>query len=184
VRSASVVGLDGLTIGRLAADLRLSKAGVVGPFGSKEALQLAVLDRAVEVFRERVWAPVAGLPAGRARLEAACEAWFAYLERCPLPGGCLVNTAAIEWDARGGALRDAAATAQMRWLAALSADAEVAVRAGELPAQIDPDQLAFEIMGIGLSLNQSIQLLKDPAAGDRARAALRRLLPDPPRRPT
>jgi AcrR family transcriptional regulator len=177
--AASVTGLDGLTIGRLAGELRLSKAGVVGPFGSKEALQLAVLERAVEVFREQVWRPVAHLPAGRERLLALCERWFSYLERCPFPGGCLVTTASVEWDARGGALRDAAAIAQARWLAALGADAEVAVRAGELPAETDPDQVAFEIMGIGLSLNQSIQLLADPEAGGHARAALRRLVGDP-----
>lgn len=177
--SASITGLEGLTIGRLAAELRLSKAGVVGPFGSKEALQLAVLDRAVELFRELVWTPVADLPPGRERLLATCEAWFRYLERCPLPGGCLVTTASVEWDARGGAVRDAVAAVQARWLRVLGAEAEVAVRAGELPADCDPDQLAFEIMGIGLSLNQAVQLFADPGAGDRARAAVRRLLAGP-----
>ena len=174
--SASITGLEGLTIGRLAAELHLSKAGVVGPFGSKEALQLAVLDRAVELFRELVWAPVADLPAGRERLLAACEAWFRYLERCPLPGGCLVTTASVEWDARDGAVREAVAAVQARWLRVLGAEAEVAVRAGELASDRDPDQLAFEIMGIGLALNQAVQLFGDPGAGDRARTAVRRLL--------
>src|SRR5690349_11736010 len=79
VEVASVDGLEGLTIGRLAADLRLSKAGVFGHFGSKEALQVAALDRAVEVFRTVVWERAAKADAGLPRLLAVADAWIAYL---------------------------------------------------------------------------------------------------------
>src|SRR5436189_3563837 len=72
---ASVDGLEGLTIGRLAGELDMSKAGVIGHFGSKEELQLATLDLASDIFREEVWEPVQHLPQGLPRLLAICEAW-------------------------------------------------------------------------------------------------------------
>ena len=176
---ASVEGLEGMTIGRLATELGLSKAGVIGPFGSKESLQLEVLNEAVRIFIRRVWTPVAHLPPGRTRLLATSERWIAYLADCPLPGGCFITTASTEWDARDGPLRDAVAAAQGRWLDTLRADAEVAVRAGELPADTDPAELAFELNGIAMSLNQAIQLFRDDAAPDRARRSLARRLAAP-----
>ena len=175
-RQASIEGLEGMTIGRLADALGLSKAGVIGPFGSKQALQLAVLDEAVRGFIERVWNPVAALPAGRARLLAVCEHWISYLADCPLPGGCFITTASTEWDAREGPVRDAVASAQRRWLGTLRADVEVAVRAGELAADTDPTELAFELNGVAMSLNPAIQLFHDAAAPDRARRSVLRLL--------
>ena len=181
-RQASIEGLEGMTIGRLAGALGLSKAGVIGPFGSKRALQLAVLGEAVRVFTEDVWTPVAGLPAGRARLSAVCERWIAYLTDCPLPGGCFITTASTEWDAREGPVRDAVAAAQRRWLDTLRADAEVAVRAGELSNDTDPTELAFALNGIAMSLNQAIQLFDDDAAPDRARRSIARLLASPGQR--
>lgn len=171
-----------MTIGRLADALGLSKAGVIGPFGSKQALQLAVLRQAVRIFVEHVWTPAAHRAAGRARLLAVCEAWIAYLTDCPLPGGCFITTASTEWDAREGPVRDAVADAQRRWLDTLRADAEVAVRAGELPADTDPAELAFELNGVAMSLNQAVQLFGDAQAPDRARRAVeRRLAPPAPR---
>jgi AcrR family transcriptional regulator len=182
VGRASTDGLEGLTIGSLAGDLGLSKAGVIGPFGSKEALQLATLERAGQVFTNAVWRPVERLPAGRERLVAVCESWVRYLSACPLPGGCFVAMASTEWDGRGGPVREAVATMQRRWLRCLSADAEVAVRAGELPQDTDPTQLAFECNGLAMGLNQAVQLFADPGAPDRARRAFARLLAGPPAR--
>jgi AcrR family transcriptional regulator len=179
VAQASVDGLAGLTLGGLAEQLGLSKAGVVGPFGSKEALQLAALNRAIQMFREQVWDPIASLPAGRPRLAAACERWIDYLKRRPLPGGCFLTTAATEWDARPGPLRDRVATAQDRWLAVLRADAEVAVRASELPQETNPAQLVFELNGIAMSLNQALLLFNDRHAPQRAQRAVQRLLSPP-----
>jgi AcrR family transcriptional regulator len=177
---ASIEGFEGLTIGGLAGQLGLSKAGVVGPFGSKQELQLAAFHRGVDQFVELVWEPVAMLPAGLARLRGVCEQWIRYHEQRTLPGGCLITTASVEFDARDGALREAVATAQRRWLATLAADAEVAVRAGELPPDTDPDQLAFLINGLAMSLNQAILLFDDADAPARARQAVSRLLGPPP----
>ncbi len=176
VARASIEGLEGLTIGTLADELGLSKAGVVGPFGSKESLQLAVLQRATEIFKEDVWDPAADLPAGRKRLAAVCENWISHLTRRVFPGGCFVTTAATEWDAREGPIHDAVAAAQGRWLATLRADAEVAVRAGELPRDTDPAQLAFELNGVAMCLNQMLVLFDDKRAPARARRAVKRLL--------
>ena len=174
---ASVLGLEGLTIGSLAEDLGLSKAGVVGPFGSRQELQLAAFRRAMAAFRERVWDPIADLPAGRQRLVALCERWIAELQDPAYPGGCFMTTASTEWDARDeGPVRDTIAKWQRLWLRTLSADAEVAVRAGELPPDVDPDQFAFELNGMMMGLNQALRLAADPAAADRARRAAARLL--------
>src|SRR3954447_14969254 len=94
VARASIEGLEGLTIGTLADELGLSKAGVVGPFGSKEALQLATLQRDTQLLKADVWDPAAALPAGRKRLAAVCENWISRLTRRVFPGGCFVTTAA------------------------------------------------------------------------------------------
>jgi AcrR family transcriptional regulator len=176
LRVASVDGFDGLTIGGLARDLGLSKAGVVGPFGSKQELQLAAFKSGIDQFVELVWEPVATLPAGLPRLKGICEQWIRYHERRTLPGGCVVTTASVEFDARDGALRDAVASAQGRWLATLAADAEVAVRAGELPADTDPRELALLINGLAMSLNQALLLFDDGDAPARARRAFARIL--------
>jgi AcrR family transcriptional regulator len=176
VQRASVEGLEGLTIGTLAEDLGLSKAGVVGPFGTRERLQLAAFERAMEVFREHVWDPVADRPAGRERLAAVCERWISELERPTFPGGCFMTTAATEWDARSGPIHEAVARAQRRWLNVLRADAEVAVRAREVPPGTDPDQLVFELNGVAMSLNQAVVLAGDGRAAARARKAIERLL--------
>ena len=176
MRRASIQGLDGMSLSELARDVGLSKAGVIGPFGSKQALQLAALARGAEVFREAVWLPAAELPAGRPRLNGIGGAWFDYLERCPLPGGCFVTTASVEWDARGGPVRDAVAELQGRWMRTLAADAETAIRAGALSADAEPAGVAFELNAIALGLNLSVQLLDDAEARRHADRALERLL--------
>ena len=177
VARASVEGLEGLTIGTLATELGLSKAGVVGPFGSKEGLQLATFAAAMNHVRVRVWDPAADRPAGRARLQAVCENWVSYLsgDGCP-PGGCFMTAAATEWDSRTGPVHDAVARDQRRWLRVLAAEAEVAVRARERPAATDPAQVAFELNAIAMGLNQALRLHGDHAAVAHARRAFARVL--------
>ena len=97
---ASTVGLEGLTVGRLAEQLGMSKSGLVGRFGSKEQLQLATLELAVEMFRSAVYEPASAQPAGRARLLAICDRWIGYLGEPCFPGGCFLTTASVEFDAR------------------------------------------------------------------------------------
>src|SRR5947209_1043400 len=174
VETASVEGLDGVTIGRLADDLGMSKAGVIGHFGSKVDLQREALQRAQEVFAALVWEPSKAEPTGLPRLRAVADAWIRYLVDCPFPGGCFMCTVSTEWDARTGELHDEVVVGWERWRSALRHNAAAAVAAGDLDA--DPDQVAFEMLAIAMGLNQSIQLLGDPEAAGRARAALDRLL--------
>ncbi|NUW43254.1 TetR/AcrR family transcriptional regulator [Nonomuraea rhodomycinica] len=173
VAIASLEGLEGLTIGRLATELGMSKSGVLGHFGSKEALQLAVLERAGEVFRAEVWEPAVPATPGLPRLAALCEAWISYLEREVFPGGCFFVAAAHEFDGREGAVRDAIEARFDAWSARLCKEAGRAVEAGDLPGDTDPADVAFELMGLLMALNHALQLHRDPRAADRARRAVR-----------
>src|SRR5919202_2851528 len=121
---ASAEGLEGLTIGRLAGELGMSKSGVVGQFGSKEELQLATLEHAADVFRERVWEPVRHIEPGLPRLLAICESWTRYADGPAFSGGCFIAAASFEWDGRDGAVHDAPAEVTGRWGRQLLSDVE------------------------------------------------------------
>jgi AcrR family transcriptional regulator len=172
----SLEGLEGLTIGRLAGDVGMSKSGLIRHFGSKEGLQLAALQAAIELFQREIWEPVADEPPGLVRLRAMCEAWLSYLERDVLPGGCFLTAAASEFDGRGGPVRDATRKAWARWLRTIEGEVRTAIEAGELPADTDPEQVAFELNGIVMGLNNALQLHGDRAAPARARRAIDRVL--------
>src|SRR3954451_3518979 len=139
---ASVQGLEGITIGRLAGDLAMSKSGLIGRFGDKEAMQRAVLAAAIERFTDAVWRPASKADAGLPRLEAIIDAWIDHLRSGVFPGGCFVTTASVEYDARAGPLRDDVAAAVNRWLGVLEAEARRARNAGDLPADRDPSDVA------------------------------------------
>src|SRR5918998_5205295 len=131
VRRASVDGLEGLTIGRLADELSMSKSGLHGLFGSKQQLQAATFERAVDEFTREVWVPVSERDPGLTRLLALIDRWLAYHRGRTPPGGCFVTTATVEFDARPGPLRDAVAEARRRMHMALEADIRAAVDAGD-----------------------------------------------------
>lgn len=172
---ASAEGLEGLTIGRLAAELGMSKAGVIGHFGTKESLQLAVIDAAAEMFVREVPERARGVARGLPYLRAACEAWISYLERELLPGGCFFTAAAAEFDGREGAVREAIVRMDAFWQRELRVNIWRAVSLEELPADTDIDQLLYEIVAIMLALNHFLQLRGDRQAPARARRALERL---------
>ncbi|MEU8979282.1 TetR/AcrR family transcriptional regulator [Streptomyces sp. NPDC058467] len=176
---ASAEGLEGLTIGRLAADLEMSKAGVIGHFGSKEALQLAVLDAAIERFRLRVPARATGARPGAERLARAFDEWIDYMAEGEGHGGCFLTSVASEFDGRPGPVRDAVLEALAAWSAYVTSELNTAVENRELPERSDVDQLVFELNGVALAANQSIQLHRDPQAPTRARRAIARLLVAP-----
>lgn len=182
VALASVEGLDGLTIGRLAADLGLSKAGVLGHFGTKEALQLAALREASAIFGRLVWGPNNDLAPGLVRLRGVCASWADYLvhARDHFPGGCLFTTAAVEYDSRTGPLHDAVARLTGFWQRRLATELRHAATLGQLPADTDVDQIVFELTGTYLSLNQAVQLDAAPDGQRRALRAVERTLVNPP----
>ncbi|MER6946682.1 TetR/AcrR family transcriptional regulator [Nonomuraea sp. NPDC000554] len=169
---ASTEGLEGLTIGRLATELGMSKSGVLGHFGSKEALQLAVLDRAGQVFRAEVWERALPELPGMPRLRALCDASISYLERGVFPGGCFFTAAAHEFDGRKGAVRDAVRARFDAWRGRLRKETQRAVDAGDLPGDTDPDQVVFELLGMLMALNHALQLHRDDRAPARARRAV------------
>jgi AcrR family transcriptional regulator len=179
VDRASVEGLEGLTIGGLAGEVEMRKSSVFSLFGSKRDLQLATLDAAVDQFREEVWGPAADQPPGLPRLLALCDSWLAYHQREVMPGGCFLTTATIEYDARPGPLRDAVARTMRRWLGVLEREATTAIEAGDLPADTDPADVAFELNALAAAASYGFQLWRDPELFARARRSMRRALAQP-----
>ena len=176
VERGSIDGLEGITIGTLASELGMSKAGVVGRFGSKEALQLAAVAEAVEIYRREIWDRASSSPPGIARLRTIASEWISYLERDVFPGGCFMTAAAAEFDGRPGAVHDAIDDALGLWDRVLRNEAAIALADGELPAGTDPAQVAFEMNAIAMGVNQARQLRADRQAGRRGREAFARLL--------
>jgi AcrR family transcriptional regulator len=176
VDRASVEGLEGLTIGGLAGEVEMRKSSLFSLFGSKEELQRATLDAAVESFRKEVWGPVADEEPGLPRLLALCDSWLDYHRREVLPGGCFLTTATVEFDARPGPLRDEVAGTMERWLDALRREAAAAIEAGDLPAGTDPADIAFELNALAAAASYGFQLWRDPEIFERARRSMRRVL--------
>jgi AcrR family transcriptional regulator len=160
----SVEGLEGLTIGRLATELQMSKAGVIGHFGSKEELQLATLDLAADIFRERVWVPAEHHPEGLPRLLAICDSWVRYADQPSFRGGCFIAAVSFEFDGREGRVHDALATITARWRRTLEHEITKAVEAGDLPPSTDPAQAAWSLEALAAGINPSGQLHGDDAA--------------------
>jgi AcrR family transcriptional regulator len=171
VQLASRDGLEGLTIGALAADLGVQKSSVFAAFGSKQELQLATLAAARTILIEHVLAPAQASEEGLARLLAIGEAWWEYLGGEVFAGGCFLCAASAEMDGRPGAVRDAVAAVMSEWLGVLAANAEAAVAAGDLAPGTDARVLAFRLNALGMAANWQQQLFGDPAGIEHARAA-------------
>jgi AcrR family transcriptional regulator len=176
VNLASVEGLEGLTIGRLAGDLEMSKSGLFDHFGSKQDLQLATVERARAILWREVVEPAAAVEDGLDRLRALVEGYLAYLEREVLPGGCFMTAAAAEFDGREGPVRDAIAEASRAWGKELETQAERAGARNQLVLETDPQQLVFELSALATRANAVYQLYGDREAFARARVGIARLL--------
>ncbi|MEU3011465.1 TetR/AcrR family transcriptional regulator [Nocardia asteroides NBRC 15531] len=173
---ASVEGLDGISIGMLATDLGLSKSGIATLFGTKEALQLAAVQTAREVFIERVIAPSLQEPRGAGRVRTLIERWFAHIQDPPFPGGCFRVATLVEFSSKHGAVRDAVVSDHDEWLALLTTEIGKAQEGGDFPG-VDPGQLVFELNAVVSAANVARQL-GDSARVDAARAIATRLLAD------
>lgn len=172
-RLATVVGLDGLSIGGLANAIGMSKSGLYAHFGSKQELQLATIEAARETFVAEVLRPALGAPKGIQRLLAACEQFLSHVERGVFPGGCFFSAAAADVGTRPGPARDLIAAQQREWLALLERLAREAEELGELDRGADPAQLAFELQALLVAANTSFILQGDAGAFERARGAIR-----------
>ena len=170
---ASIEGLEGLTIGKLASALRISKSGLFAHFGSKEELQCAVVEEAREIFVERVVQPAFQFK-GLKRLRALCENWIGYGEEKVFPGGCFFSAASLEFDDRPGPVRDLVLGLMKKWLATLEQATSDAQAAGEITRETDARQLAFEIQALAMGANWRSRLFRDQDAFRSARAAIMR----------
>ena len=173
---ASVDGLTGLSIGTLAREVGLSKSGLFAHFGSKEELQLAVLQTAVERFVAQVVTPSLREPRGEPRVRAMFARWLEWEQSKSLPGGCPFLAAAAEMDDRPGPVRDYLVSSQRDWLDAIATTARIAVVEGHFREDLDPVQFAYEAYSTALGFHQFHRLLRDPDAWERCRVAFEKLL--------
>lgn len=169
-------GLDGLTIGRLATEMGLSKSGLYAHFSSKEDLQLQVLRAAARHFSESVVRPALTAPRGELQVRALFERWLGWSNDPTWPGGCIFIAAAVEFDDRPGPLRDYLVATQRTFLAAIAKVARLAVQGAHFRPDLDPEQFAFDLYSIVLGYHHSKRLLSDARAEERARTAFERLI--------
>jgi AcrR family transcriptional regulator len=169
---ASAEGLEGLSIGRLAAELRMSKTGIFAHFGSKEKLQLATVDAAKQIFLEQVVKPGLASPRGLPRLRIMLESWLGYVERIVFRGGCFFAAASAEFDSRPGNVRDEIASLTKAWLTAMEREIAFAQEKTQIKESVLPSQLAFELHAYVQEANWAFKLFDDKSAFSRARRAI------------
>jgi len=172
---ACSAGLDGLSIGPLAHAVGMSKSGVFAHFGSREGLQLAILESAGQRFGNHVLTPALTAPRGLPRLRAIVERWFDWV-RHTNDGGCLYLAAVSEFDDRPGAIRDRLLQLEVRWRDALTRAIQLAIETRELHADADPRQIAFEIYGLALIVHHDAGLFGYDTAQTRGLRAFERLI--------
>jgi AcrR family transcriptional regulator len=173
---ASESGFESLTIGSLAERAGLSKSGLFAHFGSREELQVAAIEAAAARFTETVFLPALKARRGLPRLRALFDHWLDWAARSGLTHGCPMQAAAVEFDDRPGAVRDAVLEHFARLERELARAVELAVGEHHLRADLDVGQFVFDMMGIIFSYQHSTRLLKVADAESRARAALERLI--------
>jgi AcrR family transcriptional regulator len=179
VQIASAEGLEGLSIGRLAEALGVSKSGLFAHFGSKLDLQIETVRAAREVFVDEVLG-AASADGGIDEVLSLTDAWLDYMEREVFRGGCFLVAASVEFDSRPGPVRDEVAGLVSEWLMGLEAAIADAQEAGHVSRDTDAQQLAFELHSLCLGANWAFQLYRDDMAFERARSAIRRRLAGTP----
>ena len=169
---ASAEGLEGLTIGRLAKDLGMSKSGLFAHFGSKEDLQIATVDIAREIFVEEIVLPIVEMENGLEKLIAMLENWISYVERNVFRGGCFFFAVSAEMDDRPGKVRDIVAEITKAWVIALEDETRGAMDLSELENSTDVELLVFQVHGFVQEANWFYRLHEDKKAFDRARKSI------------
>jgi AcrR family transcriptional regulator len=175
-RLATVEGLEGLSLARLADASGISKGGLYAHFGSKEQLQLATIETAAAIFDERIVAKGMAAPPGRERVVALTDAFLDHLERRVFPGGCFFASTSAEFDTRPGRVNREIVSFYRGWTGLLERLVEEARDRGELDEATDAAQLVFELNAMLVAANSAYLLHRDAAALDRARRGIRRLL--------
>jgi AcrR family transcriptional regulator len=179
-RLATVEGLSGLSIARLADAVGMSKSGLFAHFGSKEELQLATIETAGVIFSDEVVEAALAEPSAIGRLRALAERFLDHVERQVFPGGCFFASVAAEMDTHPGPVRDKALEVVEQWSQQLAAAVRAAQEEGAIDPAEDPDQLAFEIDAYLLLANAAFVIGGERAPLDRARRAIDRRLAGAP----
>lgn len=172
---ASRNGLEGLTIGLLADRMNMSKSGVFAHFGSREDLQLEVVKLYHHRFEQEVFYPSIKEARGLPRLVAMYTRWVKRVS-VEIASGCIYISGAVEYDDREGPIREELVSMVRAWQAALLRSVQQAVEYGHLRADLEPEQLVFEMHGLILALHHDARFLRNPGAVERARAAFERLI--------
>jgi AcrR family transcriptional regulator len=173
---ATTQGLDGLSIGDLAAEVGMSKSGLYAHFKSKEELELATIETAAAIFNSEVLRPAARAPAGTGRLGALVDAFLSHLERRVFPGGCFFASVGSELDTRPGPARDRVAQVLDTWLSLLRQCILDAQARGEIGPRADVAQAVFEIQAMLLTGNFQFVMSNDPARLSQARQGVEHVL--------
>ena len=172
---ATQIGLEGLSIGALAEVMRMSKSGVFAHFGSREELQISVVREYHARFEEEVFFPALQHPRGLPRLRAMFNNWMQRTS-IEIDSGCIYISGAVEFDDRTGPVRDALVGSVRTWLTAMDRAVVQAKEAGDLNADADEHQVAFEIHGLILALHYEARFLKTPNSVDRAHLGFANIL--------
>ena len=172
---ATHIGLEGLSIGALADVMGMSKSGVFAHFGSREELQISVVREYHHCFEQEVFYPAMSAPRGVARLRALFANWMQRTS-VEIDSGCIYISGAVEFDDRPGPVRDALAESVMTWHSAMRRAIVQAKERGELRADVDEDQMLFEIHGLILALHHDARFLRHPGVLDRARHGFDRIV--------
>ena len=175
-RLASVEGLEGLSIGRLASHLGISKSGVYAHFGSKEKLKLATIRTAAEIYERDVLGPALDAAPGRDRLIAFSDAFFGYVQDGPFPGGCFFVAASLDPANLRGPVKALLASEQQALLDFLAGCARDAQDLGQLADDRTAPEVAFEVDAIMAGADINYMLFDDPRYLAQGRTSVRRLL--------
>ena len=160
---AAQIGLEGLSIGVLAEVTQMSKSGVFAHFGSREELQISVIREYYARFADEVFFPAMDEERGLPRVRALFSNWMKRVA-VELQSGCIFISGAVEFDDRPGPVRDALAGSVKTWLEAMYRAVVQAKEEGQLDADADEEQMAFEIHGLILALHYEARFLKNPQA--------------------
>ncbi len=172
---ATQIGLEGLSIGALAEVMQMSKSGVFAHFGSREELQISVVREYHHRFEEEVFFPAMSLPRGLPRLRGLFDNWMKRTS-IEIDSGCLYISGAVEFDDRTGPVRDALASTVQTWHAAMKRAITLAKSEGHLNADVDEEQVLFEVHGLILALHYEARFLKNPSSIDRAKRGFDHIL--------
>ena len=175
-RLATVEGLEGLSLGRLAEVLRMSKSGLYAHFGSKEELQLATIETAVEIYNREIVEPALAVPPGRERVLRLCDAFFDFVGSGDFPGGCFFVYTSVDPANRREPVHKRLADEQWAWLAFIEQLVDEAVALGQLPDSTDAKRMAFELDAVMIGADANFVLLGDASFLDEGRTAVRRRL--------